>query len=165
MPASSKPSANPSEQAVHLVHITARDVQRRVVPADGLFVRAFEQAVDLAVGVVEKLDLPHAELIADAVPGALCDLLDRFGGQFQVIVVVHEPRHFLVPPVSGRFLVTMPAWPAPCPPRGTVRRTRGGVSLTLFPGVRLIGNPDGQALAWEPCSSSPTWWRHAPGSP
>ncbi len=61
-----------------------------MVVADGLLVRALEEAVDLAVGVVVELDLPHAELVGGAVPRPLGYLLDGFGGQLEVVVVVHE---------------------------------------------------------------------------
>jgi len=64
-----------------------------MVVADGLLVRAFQEAVDLAVGVVVELDLPHAELVGGAVPRPLGDLEDGFGGQLEVVVVVHEQRH------------------------------------------------------------------------
>jgi hypothetical protein len=39
-----------------------------VMRADGLFVRAFQQAVNLAVRVVVQLELAHAELIGRALP-------------------------------------------------------------------------------------------------
>jgi hypothetical protein len=42
---------------------------------------------------VVKLDLPHAELVGGAVSRPLGDLLDGFGGQLEVLVVIHEQRH------------------------------------------------------------------------
>ena len=82
---------------VDLVNVAARDAERLVVFADRVLVRPFEQAVDLAVGVVVKLDLPDAELVGGALPCSLRDLVDAFGGKLQVIVEVHEPRHVVVP--------------------------------------------------------------------
>jgi hypothetical protein len=70
------------------VHVTAGDVERRVMLADRLLVRAFQEAVDLAVGIVLKLDLPHAELVGGAVPCSLGYLVDGFRRQLQVIVEI-----------------------------------------------------------------------------
>src|ERR1700728_291199 len=61
--------------------------------ADGLLIRSFQEAVDLAVGVVIKLNLPHAELVGCAVPRSLGYLVDGILRQLQVLVAVHEPRH------------------------------------------------------------------------
>ena len=41
-----------SEQAVHTVHVPARNVKRRVMLADRLLIGALQKAIDLAVGVV-----------------------------------------------------------------------------------------------------------------
>jgi hypothetical protein len=57
-----------------------------VVLADGVLVRAFEQAVDLAVGVVEELELADAELVGLLVADVVGDLGDRLRGQLQVLV-------------------------------------------------------------------------------
>ena len=68
--------------------------------ADGLLVGPLEKAVDLPVGVVEELHLPHPELVGGALPGALRDLVDRLPRQLQVVVKVHEPRQDVPPPSS-----------------------------------------------------------------
>jgi hypothetical protein len=46
--------------------VAAGHPERGEVGADGLFVRAVEQAVDLAVVIVVQLDLAHAELLRAA---------------------------------------------------------------------------------------------------
>src|ERR1700683_2546577 len=81
------------EQAVYPVHVTARDIQCLVMLADCFLVRAVQQAVNLALGVVVKLDLPHAELVDDTVPRSLSYLVDGFVRKLQIIVVIHEPGH------------------------------------------------------------------------
>jgi hypothetical protein len=53
------------------VNVAARDVERRVVIPDRFLVRAVEQAVHLAVGVVVQLDLADAELVGSGVAGPL----------------------------------------------------------------------------------------------
>jgi hypothetical protein len=58
-----------SGDAVYLMDVAAGHPERGVVGADGLFVRAVEQAVDLAVVVVVQLDLAHAELVGPGVAG------------------------------------------------------------------------------------------------
>jgi hypothetical protein len=60
------------------VHVAAGDVQRLMMLADRVLIRAFQQAIDLAVGVVVKLDLPHPELVGSAIPGPLRYLIDGF---------------------------------------------------------------------------------------
>jgi hypothetical protein len=75
-----------SEQAVHLVPVAAGDAQRLAMLADRLLVRAFQQAADLAVGVMATLDLPHAELAGSAGPRPRSYLLDGLGREPQVIV-------------------------------------------------------------------------------
>src|SRR5262245_35964180 len=82
-----------SGQAVHPMDVAARHSQRGVVLADGLFVGAVKQAVHRASGVVVQLDLAHAELIGPGVTRVLGDLGDGLGGQFQVLVKVHESGH------------------------------------------------------------------------
>jgi hypothetical protein len=47
------------------MNVAARDVERRVVIPDRFLVRAVEQAVHLAVGVVVELDLADALLTKD----------------------------------------------------------------------------------------------------
>lgn len=69
-----------------MVHVAAGDAQRLVMPADRLLIRAFQEAVDLAVGVVVTLDLPHADLVGGADPRACGYLLDGLGRELQVIV-------------------------------------------------------------------------------
>ena len=59
------------------MHLTAGNVERRVMLTDGFLVRPLKQAVDLPVSVVEQLDLPHPELVGHAVSGSLRDLVDR----------------------------------------------------------------------------------------
>jgi hypothetical protein len=75
------------------VYIAAGHPERRVVRADGLFIRPLEQAVNLAVGVVVQLDLADSELICPGVAGVVSDLRDRLRGQFEVRMEVHELRH------------------------------------------------------------------------
>jgi AcrR family transcriptional regulator len=82
-----------SGKAVHPMDVAAGHPQRGVVLADGLLVRPVEEAVHLAPGVVVQLDLAHAELIGRAVAGVIGDLRDGLGGQLQILVKIHEPRH------------------------------------------------------------------------
>jgi hypothetical protein len=96
-PAPDLPEQRSSEQAVDLVHFAARHAESLVMFADRVLVRTFEQAVDLAVGIVVQLDLPHAELVGRAFPCSLRDLLNSFSRKFEVIVEIHESRH-AVPP-------------------------------------------------------------------
>jgi hypothetical protein len=77
-------------EGLYPVHVAAGDAQGGMVAADGLFVGAFEQAIDHAVGVVVQLQLPDTELIGPRVAGVVGDLGDRLGGQLQVLVEVHE---------------------------------------------------------------------------
>jgi len=90
-----------SEDAVDLVDLAARDTDRLVVPADGVLVRALQEAINLAVRVVVELDLPDAELVGGARPCPLRDLVDVFRRKLQVIVEIHEPRHVIVPSRVG----------------------------------------------------------------
>ena len=53
----------PSGGVVHPVDDTAIHAECGVVLADRVFVGSVEQAVHLALRVVEQLNLPHAELI------------------------------------------------------------------------------------------------------
>ena len=78
-----------------------------VVLADGVFVRPFEQAVHLAVGVVGQLDLANAEPVGPGVAGVLGDLREGLGGQLQLLVKVHEQCHVVLLPCGGWVL-----WPA-----------------------------------------------------
>ena len=48
------------------MYVTAGDFKRRMVLADGLLVRPFEQAINLALGIVVELDLANPELIGPA---------------------------------------------------------------------------------------------------
>jgi hypothetical protein len=64
---------------------TALHVQRLVMLADGVLIRPFQQAVDLAVGVVEQFDLAHPELVGGAFPGSAGDLVDGLGRKLQVL--------------------------------------------------------------------------------
>src|SRR5258708_6729877 len=91
-----------SEQAVHPVHVPARNVKRRVLLADRLLIGALQEAIDLAVGVVVQLNLPHTELIGSAVPRSLGYLIDGFLRQPQVLVEIHEPRHAVPPRHASR---------------------------------------------------------------
>lgn len=75
------------------MYFAAGNVQRCVMPADRIFVRCLQEAVDLAVRVVIQLDLPYAELIANAVPCSLGYLLDGLRRELQVVVVIHESGH------------------------------------------------------------------------
>src|SRR5258708_10906815 len=70
--------------------------------ADRLLVGALQEAVDLAVGVVVELNLPHTELIGSAVPRSLGYLIDGFLRQLQVLVEIHEPRHAVPPRHASR---------------------------------------------------------------
>src|ERR1039457_4169883 len=86
-----------SEQAVYTLHVAAGDVQRLVMLADRLLIRAFQEAIDLAVGVLQKLNLPLTELVRSAVPRSLGYLVDGFLRQLQVLVEIHESRHVVLP--------------------------------------------------------------------
>jgi hypothetical protein len=66
------------------VHIATGQPERGVVLPDGLLVRPFEQAVNLAVGVVVQLDLMHAEIVGPLMAGIVGDLRDGLGGQLQI---------------------------------------------------------------------------------
>jgi hypothetical protein len=58
------------------MHFAAGNVQRRMMPANRLLVWAVQKAVDLAIGIVIQLDLPHAELVGRAFSRPLSYLLD-----------------------------------------------------------------------------------------
>lgn len=81
------------EDAADLVHLAAIDSQGGVVVANSLGVGGLEQAVDLAVAVVEQLGLSYAELVALLGLGLLRDLRDRIRGQVELIVEIHEHGH------------------------------------------------------------------------
>jgi hypothetical protein len=68
--------------------------------ADRLLVRAFQEAGDLAAGVVLTLDLPPTELAGSAGPRPCGYLLDGLGRELQVIVEIREPGHG-IPPDHG----------------------------------------------------------------
>src|SRR6266568_3369597 len=85
--------APPSGNAVHPVDDAAVHAERGVMLADRIFVGPVEQAVHLAFGVVEQLNLPDAELVRPLVAGVVGDLRDRLGGQLEVLVEIHEPGH------------------------------------------------------------------------
>src|ERR1039458_2168978 len=74
--------------------------------ADRVLVRTLQEAVDLAVGVMVKLDLPYTEVVGGALARSLRYLVDRFLRQLQVVVKIHEPRH-AVPPSSASLPATM----------------------------------------------------------
>jgi hypothetical protein len=80
-----------SEEAVHAVHVAAGNVKGIMVLADRLLIRAFQEAIDLAVGVVVELNLPHAELVGGAVPRSLGYLVDGILRQLEILVEIHEP--------------------------------------------------------------------------
>ena len=82
-----------SGEGVDLVDVAAGDAEGGVVAADGFFVGAVEQAVNLAFGVVVELELADAELVGASVAGVVGDLVDRVGGQLQIRVEVHETGH------------------------------------------------------------------------
>ena len=88
------------------MHVAARNVQRCMMPANSLLVRAVQQAVDLAVAVVEQLNLPHSELINSAVPGPLGYVFDGLRRKLQVIVVIHESRQER-PLLNQSYLATL----------------------------------------------------------
>jgi hypothetical protein len=75
------------------VNVTARNVESGVVVPDSLFVRTLEQAVDLAIAVVKQLDLANAERVDITVASTFTDSIDRFLGQLQVVVKIHELWH------------------------------------------------------------------------
>src|SRR5215469_1828662 len=70
------------------------------MPANRLLVWTLQKAVDLAIGVVVQLDLPHAELVGSALACPLGYLLDGIRRKHQIIVEIHESRH-LVPLLIG----------------------------------------------------------------
>jgi hypothetical protein len=111
-----------SAQAVHLVHVAAGDARRLVMCADRLLVRAFQEAVDLAVGVVVTLDLPHAELVGSAGPCPGGYLVDGLGGELRVIAEIDEPGRG-IPPRSCVNCPAVPWW------RAHVHGVRGGIGL------------------------------------
>jgi hypothetical protein len=84
------------------VHVPAGDVQCLVMLADRLFVRAFQEAIDLTAGVVVKLNLPHAELVRSAVTRSLGYLVDGFLRQLQVLVKSMNLGMWSLPITSGR---------------------------------------------------------------
>jgi hypothetical protein len=73
--------------------VTTRNPQMLVMPAYGLRVRGFEEAINLSIRVVEQLHLTDTELVVLFVLGVLRDLGQRFGGQLEVVVKVHESGH------------------------------------------------------------------------
>jgi hypothetical protein len=68
-----------------------------VVLPHGFRIWRFEEAIHLAVGIVKELDLTNTKLVGLVILSFLCDLLDGFIWQFQVLVEIHELRHGLVP--------------------------------------------------------------------
>src|SRR3984885_5924549 len=86
-----------SEEAVHAMHVAAGNIEGLMMVADGLLVRSFQEAIDLAVGVVVELNLPHAELVGGAVPRSLGYLVDGILRQLQILMEVHEPWHVCPP--------------------------------------------------------------------
>jgi hypothetical protein len=78
------------------VNFSAVDAQGSVVIALGLRVGCVQEAVHGAVGVVVELNLPNPELVGSAHMGTRSDVVDRFLGQRQLRVKVHELRHVLL---------------------------------------------------------------------
>jgi hypothetical protein len=70
-----------SVEDVDLMHVVARDAEGGVVAADGFFVGAFEQALDLAFGVVVKLGPRRHSLIRGGSAGRVEQNADRQRGQ------------------------------------------------------------------------------------
>src|SRR5258708_992603 len=100
------PVALGSGQAVYLVHLAAWHAQCLVMVADRLLVRSFQEAVDLAVGVVVQVKLPYAELVSSTSPGAFGYLPDSLRRELQVVMEIHELGHE-IPPDH----VSLPLWP------------------------------------------------------
>src|SRR5262249_20058300 len=110
-----------SGQAVYLMHVAAGHAKRGVVLADSLLVRAFEQAVDLALGVVVQLDLAHAKVIGPLVAGSGGGPRGRLRGQAGGVVEIHESRHVVAP--SGGWPAASGRW------SGVHRPGRPGTAL------------------------------------
>jgi hypothetical protein len=72
-----------SEQAVYPVHVAAGDAQRLVMLADCVLIRAFQEAINLAVRVVVELNLAHTKLVGRAFARSLGYLVDGFLGSFR----------------------------------------------------------------------------------
>src|SRR5258708_9390733 len=96
--------------------------------ADRLLIGALQEAIDLAVGVVVQLNLPHTELIGSAVPRSLGYLIDGFLRQLQVLVEIHEPRHAVPPRHASRHYCAPVTGTLSTPriPSGRRRVTPGG---------------------------------------
>src|SRR5262249_1553465 len=106
-----------------LMNITTWDIESRVMLADRFLVRSFEQAIHLAVGVVEQLDLADAEFVCYPVARSLRYLIDGLLRKFQVIVIVHEPRHVgPLPNSSCPSTFNVSRMLQPCPPFGACCR-------------------------------------------
>jgi hypothetical protein len=78
------------EEARHLVDVAAGHAKGVVMLAGCVLVWALKRAVHLAVGVVEKLDLPYSVLVRDMLLCAAGYLLDSLLRELQVFVKIHE---------------------------------------------------------------------------
>jgi hypothetical protein len=76
------------------VYVTTGDPESLVVVPDGLGIRRLEQAVHLAVRIVEQLDLANAEFVELLFLRILSDLLDRLIRKLQIVVKIHELGHW-----------------------------------------------------------------------
>jgi pimeloyl-ACP methyl ester carboxylesterase len=75
------------------MHLATWDTQGLMVLPHGLGIWRFQQAVHLAVRIVEQLNLANAEFVGLLILCFLCDLLDRLIWELQVVVEIHELRH------------------------------------------------------------------------
>jgi hypothetical protein len=105
-------SADPGD----LVDLAAIHAECGMVIAHGLGIRRIQEAVHLAIRVMEQLDLPDAELIGCAVMSTLGNAVDCFLRQFQVRVKVHELRHRVVLQSQVRAPHRTPSAPLPWEP-------------------------------------------------
>jgi hypothetical protein len=113
-----------------------------------------QEAVHGAVGVVVELNLPNPELVGSARMGTCSDVVDRFLGQLQLRVKVHELRYvLLLQSVANGNAGYAPKWSRgwlrglardlvpgthPCPPASTPYKVRDAIAeLTRTDGKRF----------------------------
>jgi len=76
-----------------LMYVAAWDAEGFMVLPHGFSIGCLQQAVHLAIGIVEQLDLTNAELVGLFVFRVLRDLLDGLTWELEVIVEIHELGH------------------------------------------------------------------------
>jgi hypothetical protein len=83
----------PLQHPGDLVNITAHDTHGVVVLSHGGNIRGLKQAVDLAISIVEQLDLAYSVLIKNASLGYFSDGVDHLRREYEIVVKVHKECH------------------------------------------------------------------------